>query len=203
MPSWQTSKRSPSVKGVALLALVLVAAGCSSAGNPHAFRIVVRADGDPGDVYVLEWADSTTAKPITLGYYPPERLLAPDRKMVAFGGEVELRLVDLVHRRAYVPRIGDDCYPEPLLWKRQNRLILGVWCGSAHVSTRSELLVLDLERHRFVGRREIGSGWSKTADDQVILLGSPPLGRRIVPGTAIREELLGPARLVRVRADGH
>lgn len=188
---------------IPLCATVLVAVSCGSSGKPHPFRIVARPDGDPGPIYKLEWRDSKTAKPIALGYYQPEQLPAPNGRMVAFGGEVELKIVDLVHRRAYVPRIGDGCSATPLLWKRQHRLILTLWCGGAHDSTRSEVLVLDPIRRQFIGRREIGLASSETAHGQVVLLTTPPLGDRVVPGTGIREELEGPARFLRVRADGH
>lgn len=150
---------------------------------------------------MLEWTASK-AKPITVGYYWPDRLRSPDRRLIAFGGEVELKIVDLVHRRAYVPRIGEDCFAWPVLWRRQNHLIISLWCGSAHVSTRSELLVLDPEGRRFVGRREIGLGSFHKSRRLAVLVTSPPLGGRDIPGTAIREEREGPARLLRVLADG-
>jgi hypothetical protein len=163
---------------------------------------VVRSDGNPGPIYKLEWRDSKTAKPIALGYYQPESLRAPNGRLVVFGGEVELKIVDLVHRRAYVPRMGNGCFATPVLWKRQHRLILTLWCGDAHRSARSDLLVLDPERHRFVGRREIGLGSWASGRKLVVFVSSPPLGGRAVPGTTIREELEGPARLLRVGADG-
>jgi hypothetical protein len=138
-----------------------------------------------------------------IGYYPPTQLRSPDRKAVAFGGEVGLKIVDLVHRSFFVPHLGESCSGWPMLWRRQDRLIIGLWCGSAHVSTRSELLVLDPGRRRFVARRQIGFGPSATAGALLVLVTSPPLGPHDVPGTAIREEREGPASLLRVHADGH
>jgi hypothetical protein len=97
----------------------------------------------------------------------------------------------------------DNCAASPLLWKRQDRLVFTVWCGSVHLTTRSELLVFDPGARRFVGRREIGPGSLEgvlTAHGSAALLTPPPLG----PSSAgnLREERLGPARLIRVGPSG-
>jgi hypothetical protein len=189
------------VKKLSLLLLVVLAAGCKSAGKPHAFRIVTRPDPEVESIYKLVWPGSS-AKPITIGYYPADRLLSPDGRLLAIGGEADLKIVDLVHRTAYAPHLGEGCYAWPTLWRLQRRLILTLWCGSAHVSTRSELLVLDPEARRFIGRGQIGLSYVREARAAAVLVTTPPLGRRDVPGSAIREELEGPARLLRVRASG-
>lgn len=174
-----------------------VLAGCDSGGGPHPFELKERQ----GYLYKLVWSDSD-APPITIGYSRPTTLRSPDGGAMAFGGEVELKIIDLVHRTTYVPRLGELCSATPILWARQDRLVSKLACGDAHTTTRSELLVLDVKRRRFVGRRQIGLSEYRPTRRGVVLLTGPPLGRRIVPGTAIREERLGAARIVRVRPDG-
>jgi hypothetical protein len=188
------------VKKLAALLLVLFATGCGSTGKPHAFRIVPRPD-PYGSIYKLVWPGSK-AKPIEIGYEQPISLRSPDRRFLAVGAADEtLRIVDLVHRRSDTLQLGSSCVEVPILWQRQDRLIFRVWCGSVHATSRSELLVFDPIRKRLVGRREIGSAASKRTSNSAVLLANPPLGRSV--STGLREEFLGPARLIRVRADGH
>jgi hypothetical protein len=185
------------VKKWALL-LALLAGGCSSSGAPHAFRVEPRPDTF-GSIYKVVWPGST-AKPIEIGYERPTSLRSPDGRFLAVAGDEALMIVDLVHRRADALRLGSSCAEVPILWRRQDRLVFRLWCGDVHSSARSELLVFDPVRKRFVGRREIGSGASKRTRYGAVLLTDPPLGRRLAGG--VREEFLGPARLLRVHTHG-
>jgi hypothetical protein len=188
------------VKRLALIALAIAVAGCGGGAKPHAFRVVSKLDAEYVDHYRLVWTDSKHARPVQLGTYVQERMRSPDGRMVVFGGD--LQFVDLVHRRkAWAPKVADGCDVEPVLWSRVDRVVLRMWCGSAHLTNRSDILVADPLARRFVGRRGIGilvGGLFRT-HGSAILLGSPPLGP---PVDGIRDERLGRARLMVIRPSG-
>jgi hypothetical protein len=125
-----------------------------------------------------------------------------------FGDEYQGRLhvVDLVRHRLIgsirlVPD-ADGCAAAPLAWDAPRRLTVSLWCGDAHRTGRAELAVVDPLARRLVWRRPSGLLIAQPARlprGGVALLTSPPLGPR---RDGVAEELLGPARVVRIDAGG-
>jgi hypothetical protein len=196
------------VRGVAAALLLLIATTAVVVwerrdSGPHGFRVVI--DDLEEEPTKLVWAAG--GKPLSLGVYSISHVVSPDGRTAVFGSQSDdrLRYVDLVARRLSIgPRttafaMAESCGTDPHLWSRSDRIIATGWCGDAHRTGASTLVIVDPAGTAAI--RTIGSGPLAKAGDAVVLFTSPPPGP-FFERTFAREERLGLSRLLRIDADG-
>ncbi len=135
-------------------------------------------------------------------------LRSPDGRETVFGGEFDCRLylVDRARQRLVASLSLDrpsrsGCAVTPLAWVASHRVAVSIWSGDAHRTGRSALAIVD-PGTRAVSTEPLGIVVAeplRLPGGGAALLSSPPLGP---PQGGIPEERLGPARVIRIGADG-